>query len=28
VFGKTEDMAVVNAIRQGDKITKLTIVEG
>jgi peptidyl-prolyl cis-trans isomerase B (cyclophilin B) len=26
VFGKTEDMDVVNAIRQGDKIVKLTIV--
>jgi peptidyl-prolyl cis-trans isomerase B (cyclophilin B) len=25
VFGKTEDMTVVNAIRQGDKITKITI---
>jgi peptidyl-prolyl cis-trans isomerase B (cyclophilin B) len=28
VFGKTEDMAVVNAIAQGDKISKVTIVEG
>jgi peptidyl-prolyl cis-trans isomerase B (cyclophilin B) len=27
VFGKTEDMAVVNAIRQGDKINSVTIVE-
>jgi peptidyl-prolyl cis-trans isomerase B (cyclophilin B) len=27
VFGKTEDMAVVNAIKGGDKITKVTIVE-
>jgi peptidyl-prolyl cis-trans isomerase B (cyclophilin B) len=27
VFGKTEDMAVVNAIRGGDKISKVTIVE-
>jgi peptidyl-prolyl cis-trans isomerase B (cyclophilin B) len=27
VFGKTEDMDVVNAIRQGDKILKVTIVE-
>ncbi|MEB3291851.1 MAG: peptidylprolyl isomerase [Synechococcales bacterium] len=25
VFGKTEDMAVVNAIRQGDRILKVTI---
>ncbi len=28
VFGKTEDMAVVNKIAQGDKISKVTIVEG
>jgi peptidyl-prolyl cis-trans isomerase B (cyclophilin B) len=28
VFGKTEDMAIVNAIKQGDKIKKVTIVEG
>ncbi|HEY9645826.1 MAG TPA: peptidylprolyl isomerase [Chroococcidiopsis sp.] len=27
VFGKTEDMDVVNAIRKGDKIIKLTIEE-
>jgi peptidyl-prolyl cis-trans isomerase B (cyclophilin B) len=27
VFGQTEDMDVVNAIRQGDRITKVTIVE-
>jgi peptidyl-prolyl cis-trans isomerase B (cyclophilin B) len=27
VFGKTADMNVVNAIRQGDKIQKVTIVE-
>ncbi len=27
VFGRTTDMAVVNAIKQGDKITKLTIVD-
>jgi peptidyl-prolyl cis-trans isomerase B (cyclophilin B) len=27
VFGKTEDMDVVNAIRQGDKIVKVTIVD-
>jgi peptidyl-prolyl cis-trans isomerase B (cyclophilin B) len=27
VFGRTQDMAVVNAIKQGDKITKVTIVE-
>lgn len=27
VFGKTEDMAVVNAIKGGDKISKVTIVE-
>jgi peptidyl-prolyl cis-trans isomerase B (cyclophilin B) len=27
VFGKTEDMDVVNAIRQGDKIQKVTIEE-
>jgi peptidyl-prolyl cis-trans isomerase B (cyclophilin B) len=24
-FGKTEDMDVVNAIRKGDKISKVTI---
>jgi peptidyl-prolyl cis-trans isomerase B (cyclophilin B) len=28
VFGKTEDMAIVNAIKQGDKIKKVTIIEG
>lgn len=27
VFGKTDDMDVVNAIRQGDKINSVTIVE-
>ncbi|NJM49067.1 MAG: peptidylprolyl isomerase [Alkalinema sp. RU_4_3] len=27
VFGKTDDMAVVNAIKGGDKISKVTIVE-
>lgn len=27
VFGQTEDMAVVNAIRQGDKILSVTIVD-
>ena len=27
VFGRTQDMAVVNAIKQGDKITKVTIVD-
>lgn len=27
VFGQTEDMAVVNAIRQGDKILSVTILE-
>ena len=27
VFGRTKDMAVVNAIKQGDKITKVTIVD-
>ena len=27
VFGRTSDMAVVNAIQQGDKITSLKIVE-
>jgi peptidyl-prolyl cis-trans isomerase B (cyclophilin B) len=27
VFGKTDDMAVVNAIKMGDKISKVTIVE-
>jgi peptidyl-prolyl cis-trans isomerase B (cyclophilin B) len=27
VFGKTDDMAVVNAIKGGDKINKVTIVE-
>lgn len=27
VFGRTEDMAVVNAIKQGDKIVSLTIVD-
>ncbi len=27
VFGQTEDLDVVNAIRQGDRITKVTIVE-
>jgi peptidyl-prolyl cis-trans isomerase B (cyclophilin B) len=27
VFGRTQDMAVVNAIKQGDKITSVKIVE-
>jgi peptidyl-prolyl cis-trans isomerase B (cyclophilin B) len=27
VFGKTEDMNVVNAIRQGDKINSVTIID-